>query len=65
MRRHFEILRMARVGAHEGADTKLGARFVAMEHAKACGSAESVFDFVSGASGLEAGHHGGQKEIHF
>ena len=53
---------MARVGAHEGADAKLGARYVAMEHAKACGSAGLVFDFVSGASGLEAGHQGGQKK---
>ena len=61
MRRDFETLRIARVCAHEGADEKLGARCVAMEHAKACGSAGSVFDFVSGASGLEAGHHGGQK----
>ena len=61
MRRHFEILRMARVGAHEGADAKFGARCVAMEHAKACVSAGSVFDFVFGASGLEAGPQGGQK----
>ena len=61
MRQHFEILRMARVGAHEGADAKFGARCVAMEHGKACGSAGSVFDFVSGAFGLEAGHQGGQK----
>ena len=60
-RRDFEILRMARVGAHEGADAKLGARCVAMEHAKACGSAGSVFDFVCGASGLDAGPQGGQK----
>ena len=49
MRRDFEILRMARVGAHEGADAKLGASCVAIEHAKSCGSAESVFDFVRGA----------------
>ena len=55
MRRDFETLRMARVGAHEGADAKLGARCVAMEHAKACGSAGAVFDFVCGASGLDAG----------
>ena len=61
MRRHFEILRMARVGVHEGADAKFGARCDTMEHAKACGSAGSVFDFVIGASGLEAGHQGGQK----
>ena len=61
MMRDFEILRMARVGAHEGADAKLGARCVAMEHAKACGSAGSVFDFVCGASGLDAGTQGGQK----
>ena len=61
MRRHFEILRMARVGAHEDADAKFGARCVAMEHAKACDSAVLVFDFVSGASGLEAGHQGDQK----
>ena len=43
---------MARVGAHEGADAKLGARCVAMEHAKACGSAGAAFDFACGASGL-------------
>ena len=55
MRRHFEILRMARVGAHEGADAKFGARCVAMEHAKACGSDKLVFDFACGASGLDAG----------
>ena len=55
MRRHFEIRRMALVGAHEGADAKFGARCVAMEHAKACGSAEAVFDFVGGDSGLDAG----------
>ena len=61
MRRHFEILRMARVGAHEGADAKFGACCVAMEHAKACGSAESVFDFVSGDCGLEAGHLAARK----
>ena len=61
MRRDFETLRMARVSAHEGADAKLGARCVAMEHAKACDSAVSVFDFVSVAFGLEAGHQGGQK----
>ena len=61
MRRDFETLRMARVSAHEDADAKSGARCVAMEHAKACGSAGSVFDFVSSASGLEAGHQGGQK----
>ena len=59
--RGFEALRMARVGAHEGADAKLGVRCVAMEHAKACGSAGSVFGFVSGAFGLHAGHQGGQK----
>ena len=61
MRRDFETLRMARVGAHEGADAKLGARCDSMEHAKACGSAGSVFDFVSGAFGLGEGHYGGQK----
>ena len=61
LRWDFETLRMARVSAHEGADAKLGARCNAMEHAKACGSAGLVFDFVSGASGLEAGHQGGQK----
>ena len=61
MRRDFETLRMALVGAHGGADAKFGARCVAMEHAKACGSAGSVFDFVSGAFGLEAGQQGGQK----
>ena len=52
---------MARVNAHEGADAKLGARCNAREHTKACGSAGSVFDFVSGAFGLESGHFGGQK----
>ena len=61
MRRHFEILRMARVGAHEGADAKFGARCVVMEHVKACGSAISVFDFVCGASGLDVGPKEGQK----
>ena len=61
LRWDFETLRMARVSAHEDADAKLGARCVAMEHAKACGSAGSVFDFVSNAFGLEAGHQGGQK----
>ena len=61
MRRDFETLRMAHVSAHEGADAKLGARCVAMEHATARGSAGSVFDFVSSAFGLEAGHQGGQK----
>ena len=61
MRRDFEILRMARVGAHEGADAKLGARCVGLEHLQACGSAASGFDFVCGASGLEAGPQGGQK----
>ena len=55
LRRDFETLRMARVGAHEGADAKLGARCVAMEHTKACGSAGAVFDFACGASGLDAG----------
>ena len=55
MRRIFEILRMARVGAHEGADAKFGARCVAMEQAKACGSAGAVVDFVGGDSGLDAG----------
>ena len=55
MRRHFEILRMARVGVHEGADAMFGARCVAMEQAKACGSAGTVFDFACGASGLDAG----------
>ena len=55
MTRHFEILRMARVGAHEGADAKFGARCVAMEHAKACASAGAVFGFACGASGLDAG----------
>ena len=63
--RDFETLRMARVSAHEDADAKLGARCNAMEHAKACDSAGSVFDFVSGASGLEAGHHSGQKREPF
>ena len=58
LRRGFETLRMARVGAHEGADAKLGARCVAMKHAKACGSAGSVFDFVCGASGLDTGSQG-------
>ena len=61
LRRDFETLRMARVSAHEDADAKLGARCNAMEHTKACGSAGSVFDFVSGASWLEAGHQGGKK----
>ena len=61
MRRHFEILRMARVGVHEDADAKFGARCVAMEHPEACGSAGLVFDFVNGAFGLEAGHQSGQK----
>ena len=65
LRWDFEKLRMARVSAHESADAKLGARCNAMERAKACDSAESVFDFVSGASGLEAGHQGGQKKSHF
>ena len=46
---------MARVGAHEGAGAKFGARCVAMEHAKACSGAELVFDFVCGAFGLDAG----------
>ena len=55
MRQHFEILRIARMGVHEGADAKFGARCVAMEHAKACGSAEAVFDFACGASGLDVG----------
>ena len=59
LRRDFETLRMARVSAHEGADVKLGARCVAMEHAKACGSFELVFDFVCGAPGLDAGAQGG------
>ena len=61
MRRDFETLRMARVGAHEGADAKFGARCVAMEHAKAFDGAGSVFDFVCGASRLDAGPQGGQK----
>ena len=52
---------MARVGAHEGSDAKFGTRCVAMEHAKAYGSAGAVFDFACGASGLEAGHQSGQK----
>ena len=52
---------MARGGAQEGADAKLGARCVAMEHAKACVSAESDFGFVCGASGLEEGPKGCQK----
>ena len=65
MRWDFETLRMARVSAHEGADAKLGARCNTMEHAKACDSAESVFDFVSDAFGLEAGHQGGQKREPF
>ena len=60
LRRDFETLIMARVGAHECADAKLGARCVAMEHAKACGSAGSVFDFVSGAFGLKGGHQDGK-----
>ena len=55
MTRHFEILRMARVGAHESADAKFGVRCVAMEQAKACGSVGAVFDFVGGVSGLDAG----------
>ena len=55
LRRHFEIFRMACVGAHESADAKFGARCVAMRHAKACGSAGAVFDFACGASGLDAG----------
>ena len=55
MRRDFETLRMARVGAHEGADAKFGARCVATEHAKAFDSAEAVFDFACGASGLDPG----------
>ena len=55
MRRHFEILRMARVGAHESADAKFGMRCVAMEHFEACGSAGAVFDYVVGDSGLDAG----------
>ena len=55
MRRDFEILRVARVGAHEGTDAKSDARCVSMEHVKACNSAGSDFDFVCGASGLEAG----------
>ena len=59
MRRDFETLRMARVGAHEDADAKLGARCVDMEHAKACCSAGSVFDFVCGPSGLYACPYGG------
>ena len=46
---------MARVGVLEGADAKFGARCVAMEQAKACGSAGAVFDFVGGDSGLDAG----------
>ena len=61
MKRNFETLRAARVSAHEGTDAKLGASSVAMEHAKACGSAGSVFDFVCEANGLEAGHQGGKK----
>ena len=61
MRRHFEILRMARVGAHEGTDAKFGAHCVAMEHDKACGSAGSGVDLVCGASALDAGPQGGQK----
>ena len=59
LRRDFETLRMARVGAHGGADAKFGARCVAMVHAKACSSAESVLDFVCGASGLDTGPQGG------
>ena len=39
LRRDFETLRMALVGAHEDADAKLNARCVVMEHAKSCGSA--------------------------
>ena len=62
MRRHFEILRMARVGAHVGADAKFGVRCVAMEQAKACGRAGSCFNFVCGSSGgLEVSPQGGQK----
>ena len=53
---------MARVGADEGADAKFFALCVAMEHAKAGGSAGSVFDFVCGASGLNAGIQGSQKK---
>ena len=49
------------MGAHEGSDAMLGARCVAMEHAKACGSTGSVFVFVSGAFELEEGHQGGKK----
>ena len=60
MRRDFETLRMALVGAHEGADAKFGARCVVMEPSKACGSdgavhAGAVFDFACGVSGLDAG----------
>ena len=55
MRRDFKILRMARLGVHEGADAKCGVRCVAIEHTKACGSAGAVFDFACGASGLDAG----------
>ena len=61
MRPHFEILRMARVGAHEGADAKLGARNAAMDHAKAFDIAGSVFDFVCGASWLDAGPRAARK----
>ena len=57
----FETLRMARVSAHEGADAKLGARCSVVERGETWGSARSVFDFVSGTFGLEAGHQGGQK----
>ena len=55
LRPDFETHRMARVGTHEGADAKLGAHCVAMEHAKSCGSAGSDFGFVCGSSGLEVG----------
>ena len=55
LRRDFEILRTARVGAHEGADAKLGVCCNAIEHAKACGSAGAVFDITCDASGLDAG----------
>ena len=65
MRRDFETLRMARVGAHEGADAKFGARCVAMEQAKACGSAGAVFDFVGGVSRLDAGPRTPRKKSHF
>ena len=55
MRRHFEILRKAGVGAREGANAKFGARCVAMEHAKAWGSGGASFDFACGAPGLDSG----------